>query len=194
MKKYAALSATAFLFAVSSFAQTDNVSLSAADAGSASGKNPDRMERKEERRALRKQADNEVSYFSVQAFYHDFGKQANVNWRHEDAFDIASFEVNGVVESAYYDRDAVLVGTTQHTSFSELPAAAQQYINERYAGYSVDGIVFFDDNEANESDMMLFSRPFEDADNYFIELSKDGKKIVLESDPRGNMQFFTSIQ
>ncbi|MDE3247945.1 MAG: hypothetical protein KGO82_04765 [Bacteroidota bacterium] len=194
MKKYAVLSATAFLFAVSSFAQTDNISVSASDAGSATIKNPDRTERRDERRAMRKQAANEVSYFSEQSFYHDFGKQANVNWRHDGAFDIASFDINGVVESAYYDRDAVLVGTTQYKSFSELPAAARQYINERYADYSVDGVVFFDDNEANESDMIIFNRPFEDADNYFIELSKEGKKIVLESDPGGNIQYFTSIQ
>ncbi len=188
------LSATAFLFAVSSFAQTDNVSVSAADAGSVTSKNADRSERREERRALRKQSASEVSYFSEQAFYRDFGKQANVNWRHEDGFDIASFEINGIAELAYYDRDAVLVGTTQHKTFFELPAAAQQYINEKYADYTVEGIVFFDDNEANDSDMMLFNRSFEDADNYFIELSKDGKKIVLQSDPRGNIKYFSTIK
>lgn len=190
MKKYAVLSATAFVFSIASFAQADN----ATDQGLTGNSRLSRQERKEERRSLRKQLADDVSYFAEQAFYHDFGNLPNVSWRHENGFDIASFESGGVAQSAFYDREAELTGTTMRKSFFDLPEAAQQYINKKYPDYAITGVVFFDDNEANATDMILYDQQFDDADNYFVELSKDGKNIVLQSDMRGNVQFFTELK
>jgi hypothetical protein len=44
------------------------------------------------------------------------------------------------------------------------------------------------------TDMWLYDRAFNDADNYFIELSKLDKNFVLEVDMRGNVSFYRDLK
>jgi len=62
-----------------------------------------------------------------------------------------------------------------------------------YPGYTIEKVVFFDDSEANDTDMFLFNQSFEDEDNYFPLLAKDSKKIILEVSPEGRVSFFQSL-
>jgi hypothetical protein len=55
-------------------------------------------------------------------------------------------------------------------------------------------VIFYDDNEHNDNDMMLYGIQFEDEDNYFVELSKGSKQIVLQVTPEGNIFFFTELK
>ena len=96
--------------------------------------------------------------------------------------------------SAYYDIDANLIGTTMDKTFDDLPAKAQKYINSKYGSYSKSGVIFFDDNEFNETDMVLYNQPFEDADNYFVELQKDNKEIILRVNMNGDVSFFKQLK
>lgn len=94
---------------------------------------------------------------------------------------------------AYYDFDSKLVGTTCMKTFADLPAGAQKEIKTRYNGYTIGPVVFFEDNAANETDMMYLGTQFEDADNYFVELSKDNKTVLYQVNSHGELFFFKEL-
>ena len=156
-----------------------------------------KMEKKEirkEKKELRKLEGNDVSYQSKAAFNVDFRNVSNATWKRGTYYDEVTFtNRQGKKMKAYYDYDAELVGTTMHKNFSELPANAQKYINGKYSGYTKEDIVFFKDNQENETDMVLYGDEFDDVDNYFVELKKGNEEIILHADPAGNVSFFKKM-
>ncbi|NLR81388.1 hypothetical protein [Chitinophaga eiseniae] len=154
-----------------------------------------RKERHERKITLRELKSSEVSFQSKQAFDRDFDHTTNMVWTHDVYFDKVSFlNEKGMPMSAYYDYDAKLVGTTAPAKFTDLPVAAQKDIAKHFSNYEKAPVVFFDDNEANETDMILYGMQFEDADNYFIELKdKKNQPVVLRVDMLGNVEFFAEM-
>lgn len=63
---------------------------------------------------------------------------------------------------------------------------------KKYKGYTADAVIYFDDNEYNDTDMILYGQQFADEDNYFVELVKGSKKIVLRSNMAGDVSFFSN--
>ena len=92
-----------------------------------------------------------------------------------------------------FDYHQNLVGTTETVNFTDLPAKGQQEINKRYADFKIGQVIFFDDNEWNETDMIMYGSQFNDADNYFVELSKGNDKIVVRVDVPGYVYYFTKL-
>lgn len=148
---------------------------------------------KNERKALRKLEGTKVNDKVKTSFLADFGKIPDVQWKRMDTFDEVSFTRNGKKMKAWYDYDAKLVGTTSQVSFAEVPAGGQKEIKAKYKDYTVGPVVFFDDNEANDTDMILYGAQFDDADNYFVELSKGKDKIVVMIGTDGNVSFFKNL-
>jgi hypothetical protein len=95
---------------------------------------------------------------------------------------------------AYYDAEAKLVGTTTQKTFADLPVVAQKEINKKYKGYRTGDVIFFDDNEKNETDMIMYHMQFDDADNYFVDMKKDAKEIILKVDMGGSVSFFKQLK
>lgn len=152
-----------------------------------------KKEKREEKKALRKLEGKQASYQSRQQFAQDFDNVSNVEWKRTSYFDEATFTKDGHTMTAFYDYQNQLVGTTETKSFADLPAAAQKNINDKFKDYKVQEVILFDDNEDNETDMLLFGHQFDDADNYFVELQKDNKAIVLKADMMGEVSFFTNM-
>jgi len=75
-----------------------------------------------------------------------------------------------------------------------LPENAQKRIKKEYPGYDATAVIKFDDNEANDMDMILYGMSFNDADNYFVELNKDNKIIVVKVDMEGQVSYFKAIK
>ena len=100
---------------------------------------------------------------------------------------------NGKRTIAYYDADARLVGTTYKLSFADLLVSAQKKINRQYKGYKILETIFFDDNEANESDFYLNNTRFNDMDTYFVILQKNSKKIIIQVSMNGEIAFFGAV-
>ncbi|HZL11614.1 MAG TPA: hypothetical protein VFC65_16645 [Prolixibacteraceae bacterium] len=146
-----------------------------------------------ERKELRKLEGISIPKLTKDAFYSDFGDVPNVKWKRDVYLDEAVFTKGGKEMKAYYDVDSKLVGTTCMKIFADLPVNAQKEIKARYKDYTIGNVVFFEDNEVNESDMMLWGTPFDDADNYFVELSKADNHIVLQVNPEGVIFFFKKI-
>ena len=153
-----------------------------------------RSEKRKDRITLRKLEGKEASYQSKQQFSSDFDNVQNVQWRRDNYFDVAAFTKNGKEMKAYYDFDAQLVGTVSSASFTDLPANAQKRIKKEYKDYTVDKVIFYDDNESNESDMLLYGAQFADEDSYFAELSGKGTHIVLHVTKDGNVLYFAQMK
>jgi hypothetical protein len=126
-------------------------------------------------------------------FSKDFSNAKNVSWSF-GKFVEATFLDNGVAKTAYYDESDNLVGTTTDVDVTALPEKARDHINKEYPGYSIEKVVFFDDNEANDTDMSLFNQSFEDEDNYFPLLVKGSKEIILKVSPEGDVSFFGNFK
>lgn len=146
------------------------------------------------RKALRKLEGPDVSYQAKQSFEVDFPHATAVSWQRDGAYDKVTFMQNSQSMAAYYDFDAKLVGTVTDKQYSDLPVAAQKYIEKKYADYTKGKVIYYDDNEFNETDMILYGTQFEDEDNYFIELSRKGKTIVLQVTPEGEVFFFADVK
>ena len=156
--------------------------------------NATRKEKKEERKALRKLEGQQPSYQSREHFAGDFDNVSDVHWKRTKYFDEATFVKDGQKQTAFYDFKSELVGTTQVKTFADLPATAQQFINKKYKDCPVQKVILFDDNETNETDMLLYGHQFDDSDNYFVELRQGTKDIVLQVDMSGEVSFFTTMQ
>jgi hypothetical protein len=153
-----------------------------------------RHEKKEIRREKRAENKSEVSYQTEQEFQIDFPEARNIAYEKMSNFDEVTFTLNGKELRAYYDYESKLVGTTNKEEFSALPVSAQKEINHEYRDYAITEVIRFDDNELNESDMTLFGSSFDDADNYFVQVEKGKKDIVLKVSMSGIVSYFKEIK
>ena len=78
-------------------------------------------------------------------------------------------------------------------TFADLPKKAQKRIRSEYKNYKIGPVAFFKDNEANDSDMILWNTAFDDADNYFVELKNPQRDIILQVKPEGEISFFKQL-
>jgi hypothetical protein len=186
MKKLAILSMT-FLFIVSVvYGQAQNVSKEKTKDA--------KKEMKAEKVSLKKLEGTNVNVIAKENFIADFPEAKNVNWKRADFFDRVEFvNKEGKITTAFYDIAGKLVGCTMNVTFSDLPAKSQKDIKEKYKDYTIGQVLFYDDNENNDTDMFLYGAQFGDADNYFVELSKGTNKIVLQVDPEGAVFFFKNL-
>nr|WP_199002170.1 hypothetical protein [Flavobacterium sp. ASV13] len=176
-------------------AQTSQEAQVKSEIKSISKKDPNaKTEKKDLRKELHKLEGQDVSNLSKNQFATDFGNIPNVKWVRSDYFDQATFNKNGATSTAFYDSNSQLVGTTTAKKFADLPAKAQKEINDKYKGYTKGLVTFYDDNEENDTDMLLYSTQFDDADNYFVEVSKNGKNTVLQVTTEGAVAYFNSMK
>jgi hypothetical protein len=153
-----------------------------------------KKETKTERIALKKLEGSDVSTVAKSNFSSDFKEAKNVEWKRVETYDKASFtDKDGKKMSAFYDIDGNLVGTTQYKTFADIPENGQKEIKKNYKDYTIGQVVFYDDNENNDTDMILYGIQFEDQDNYFVELTKEKNKIILQVNPSGEVFFFKQL-
>lgn len=187
MKKLAILSMT-FLFAFS-------VVKGQAEKEEKAQVKETKSELKTERVALRKLEGTEVSTKAKNTFKTDFPAATNVQSKRNNTYDEFTFTgKDGKPMTAFYDSEGNLVGTTQIKAITDVPAKGQQEIKNKYKDYTVGPILFYDDNEGNETDMILYGIQFDDVDSYFVELQKGTKKLVVQVLMDGQVMFFTDLK
>jgi hypothetical protein len=151
-----------------------------------------KAQREENRTSRKEKLATEPNYTTEQNFMVEFPNATNVSWK-ITGIEEAMFTLNGKEIKAFYDYNHELIGTTTQVSYFDMPDYARKYIEKHYSDYTTQSVILFDDNEYNASDMILYGNPFEDADNYFIELSNNNRKIVLEVNMEGLVTFFKDI-
>jgi hypothetical protein len=147
-------------------------------------------EMKSEKVPVKKTEGTSVGTASKNSFIADFGNISNVEWKRGDNFDEASFTKNGENMTAFYDSNGMLVGSTAPKKFSDLPEKAQKNIKDKYKDYSIGPVIFFDDNDRNDTDMVMWAQQFDDEDLYFVEVRKGAEKLMLKVDPAGLVSLF----
>jgi hypothetical protein len=152
-----------------------------------------RKEHRTDRQALKNLEGSKISTIALNSFKIDFPGASGVNWKRNGTFDEAAFKKDGKAMTAFYDIEGNLVGTTTQAALKDLPARAQNELKTRYKDYTVGPVVFFDDNETNATDMILYGVQFDDADTWLAELVKPGNKIVVQIDKEGSVGFFKQL-
>lgn len=149
-----------------------------------------KTEKRTANKEARKMNASTVNVRSKDNFLRDFPNAADVKWARSAQFDEATFSANGIKTTAYYDYGSNLVGTTTNKKFADLPAAAQKRIKKDYKDYVVGSVILYDDNENNNTDMFLYGTQFEDADHYFVTISKGSHEDVLMVSMEGVVSYF----
>jgi hypothetical protein len=153
-----------------------------------------KSELKTERIALRKLEGKNVGVLAKNNFSKDFSDAKDVQPMRGINFDEFLFtNKDGNRIKAYYDYDGNLVGTTQSKTFADIPLKGQKEIKEKYKDYTIGDVFFYDDNEMNDTDMMLYGLQFDDKDLYFVELTKGPSKIVVQVDMQARVSFFKKL-
>lgn len=138
------------------------------------------------------QNDTWASLEIKQQFNFDFPNATNPSWK-RDFFNEVTFNNGGITEKAFYDDNNELVGTTRNASFSELPEKAKKEITERYPAYKVDQIILYEDNPDNDTELRLYSTPFENHDNYFVVISNGNQEKILRAEKDGEVSIFRNF-
>ncbi len=150
--------------------------------------------KKEHRAEKHAEARNEVSSRSKDSFYADFGQVNDVQWARGPQFDEATFTKDGQKQTAFYDNHFILVGTTANKKFADVPAKAQKEIRKQFKDYAVGAVVEYKDNENNDTNMLLYGTQFDDADHYFVTVSKGKEADVLMVKTDGTVSFFSTLR
>jgi hypothetical protein len=149
--------------------------------------------RKEHRAEKHAEARHEVSSRSKDSFYADFGQVSDAKWVRGPQFDEVTFTKDGQQQTAYYDNHFILVGTTADKKFADVPAKAQKEIQKQFKGYAIGAVVEYKDNENNDTNMLLYGTQFDDADHYFVTVSKGKEADVLMVKTDGEISFFSTL-
>jgi hypothetical protein len=186
MKKLAILSGTFLLIVASAQGQTQKADKEKVKET--------KKEVKTERVALRKLEGKDVSVLAKDNFSKDFSDAKFVQSKRVDTFDEFLFtNKDGNEMKAYYDYEGNLVGTTQKKAFADIPIKGQEKIKAKYKDYTIGDVFFYDDNEMNDTDMILYGLQFDDKDLYFVELIKGTSKIVVQVDIEARVSFFKKL-
>jgi len=152
-----------------------------------------RIEKRGDRRELRRLEGTKVSNTSIKNFKMDFSKATDVKWTRTSNYDIASFNLKNQDLKAYYDSEGQLIGTTQFKTIEDLPEKGQRVLNEKYKDFKIGQIMYFNNNDINKSPMLLWGTEIIDHSSYFIELSNTSKKMIVYVDPGGNVKLFKQL-
>lgn len=150
--------------------------------------------RKEHRAEKHAEARQEVSSRSKDSFYADFGQATDAKWVRGPQFDEVTFTKDGQKQTAFYDSHFVLVGTTADKKFTDIPAKAQKEIQKQFKNYAIGAVVEYKDNENNDTNMLLYGTQFDDADHYFVTVSKGKEADVLMVKTDGQISFFSTLR
>jgi hypothetical protein len=153
-----------------------------------------KKELKNERIALKNLEGGVVSEKARNNFRADFPEATNATWKRVKTYDEVLFNKGTRVLTGYYDNDANLVGTTELKTYTDVPIKGRKEIAKQYPGYTPGQVLFYDDNEENETDMILYGIQFDDVDSYFVELSNGTKKLAVQVLMDGQVNFFTNLK
>lgn len=126
-------------------------------------------------------------------FTDDFPDAKNVHFARLKDLNEISFTQGKDEMIAYYDDRNQLTGTIQKESLADLPANAQKEIQHKYAGYTIANVVHYRDNESDDMEMVMYGKSMDDGDNYFVELKKDSKVIVVKVDLSGGVDYLATM-
>ena len=126
-------------------------------------------------------------------FIADFGYVPNAQWKRSARYNEVTFLKDRELRTAYYDHKGMLIGTTSERKFSDLPVSAQREINSRYKEYKIGEVILFADSRHDSADGIVYGVKFQNAENYFLELTNSDKRIIVEVNPEGDVYLYREL-
>lgn len=109
-----------------------------------------------------------------------FKKTSHVSWTNRSQYKQAVFSFNNKPASAFYSADeGDLIGYSIKFKATDLPENISSVIKNKYSDWNI-------------TDAIMFIKPSGNID-YFAEVTKDNKKIVLTINPNGRMSFYAHM-
>ncbi|MGY4536578.1 hypothetical protein ACVW0P_000985 [Mucilaginibacter sp. UYNi724] len=124
-----------------------------------------------------------VSYAVSSKFNSDFVRAENVTWKVNSKFQKATFTIDGVKKSAFYNLRGELIGITENVQFKELPAKAKKEIAAKYEGYFANEVIKLDNGD-NGFDSTV----------YFVDLKNDKEEVLVRVTPSAGVYFFQQVK
>jgi uncharacterized protein with GYD domain len=122
---------------------------------------------------------NLVTYTALSNFNNEFLRASDVSWTVTSKFQKAVFTQDGVKMTAFYNLRGEYMGTTTNVQFNELSERARKQIATKYEGYFAKEIIKLET---------------EDNTTYFVNLSKDGKDVLLKVTPGAAVSVSTQVK
>jgi len=117
----------------------------------------------------------EVPGFVTSEFQKDFAKASNVIWESGKNYYQASFSIDDVKMSAYYNLEGEKIGISRNIVSNQLPLNLQLRLNELKSGYSI--------TEMKEAIM-------EDETTFYVAMEKAGEQKILKSNSDNTWSVF----
>lgn len=146
---------------------------------------------REEKRQIKEL--NNIPETIMNKFNLNFPNAKDVAWSVPADYVQVDFTLKNKHKEAYYDYNNHLIGMSHFLSYDALPAKSRDRIAKDYKGYTPVKTMFYDDNEDNDLNMVLFGQMLP-KDSYFVQLKKGSKNIVLQVDTDGEVSFFSDMQ
>ena len=127
-------------------------------------------------------ADN-VSYAVSTNFNSEFVRAENVTWKVTPQFQKATFTIDGVKKSAFYNSKGELIGVTQNVQYRELPAKAKKEIGAKYEGYFANEVIKLDNGDSSSDSIV-----------YFVDLKNSKEEVLVRVTPTAGVYFFQQVK
>ncbi|WP_183559419.1 hypothetical protein [Mucilaginibacter sp. SP1R1] len=127
-----------------------------------------------------------VSYVALHGFTVDFADATDVNWTVTKNCQKATFTVDGVKKTAFYNLNGEYLGVTQRVDAKAIPAKTLKQIAKDYKGYEVGEVIVYQANtEVNDNI---------DATSYFVDLKNDSHEVLVRITQQANLEFFQQVK
>jgi hypothetical protein len=126
-----------------------------------------------------------VSYSVVNKFKADFSEAKNVSWTITSNTQKATFTIDDVKMTAFYNLRGEYLGVTQYVDYKTIPSKAKKEIAAKYKDYAVSEVIKLETNGADSS---------LDSTVYFVDVKKGSDEVLLRVTPAANVYFFQQVK
>ena len=120
-----------------------------------------------------------VSDKAIKSFNREFAQARNVEWDTNKELQKATFELNGQVMFAYYNKEGELLAVSRNLATNQLPIRLSASLKQQYSEYWVSDL--FEMASNNES-------------SYYITIENADSKTVLRAIGSGDWQLYKKIK
>ena len=126
-----------------------------------------------------------VSYSVRNDFDSTFNEAKNVEWTLTSNCQKATFTLNEVKMTAFYNLHGEYLGVTQDVDYSSVSAKAKKQIAAKYADYQVNEVIKLQTNSAASSI---------DQTVYFVDLKNTASELLVRVTPSDDVYFFQKVK
>jgi len=127
-----------------------------------------------------------ATYAVQQEFTADFAGAENVVWSITKNVQKATFVIDGIKKTAFYNLSGEFLGTTTVVGYNAIPAKTQKLIADTYKGYEAGDVIVYQANEAVNSEI--------DPTSYFVDLKNSAHELLVRVTASGKLEFFKQVK